>query len=397
MSWTLSDFLDRFVLPLLGGGPLMVGQPVRPEEARAMGEELVLSPNRDLEFLRMRQAQSVVAEPVLEEADADEVGLWAALHNVLVFDHPDRPRVWTRRITWRRLEAAARTFLSLGQATSLEGALARHVAVGPFLNLVRRDAVILTLEGEERYLGQPVPRRRLRYGRRDEIVTWLDDQHNHEVLQLMPDVLWASPVTCMLRPTLAPEGWSPLIAAPFLAERSFARAVTYAWAGSQDWIGVGGAIMEGLMASIAPPPPAMAPGAMTATSDAPKALTAGAPALALAGSSFNAGPVEIGALTAALIHLHFVKVLELGARLGVATATRKRAVRLFLGLPLLGPLLEGYIGAPMTPPERSTGFDGQLARRWTEYTDHLADVLPRDVVENLRETLVPRILKEPAQ
>jgi len=196
---------------------------------------------------------------------------------------------------------------------------------------------------------------------------------------------------------LAPEGWSPLIAAPFLAERAFARAVTYAWAGERDWIGVGGAIMGGLMASIAPPPPPMTAAGMSTTSDAPKALTAGAPALALAGSSFNAGPVEIGALTAALIHLHFIKVLELGARLGVATATRNRAVRLFLGVPLLSRQLEAFLGAPMTPPERSGGFDGQLARRWTEYTDHLADVLPREVVENLRETLVPRILKESGQ
>ena len=119
--------------------------------------------------------------------------------------------------------------------------------------------------------------------------------------------------------------------------------------------------------------------------------------MALPGSTFNAGPEEIGALVGALTHLHFVKVLELGARLGVATATRERAVRLFLGLPLLAPQLEGYLGAPMTPPERGLGFDAQVARRWTEYTDHLADVLPRDVVENLRETLVPRILKDPAQ
>jgi len=127
-----------------------------------------------------------------------------------------------------------------------------------------------------------------------------------------------------------------------------------------------------------------------------RALKPGKPILALAGSSFNAGPVEIGAIVGALIHLHFVKVLELGARLGVATATRKRAVRLFLGLPLIARELEGFLGAPMTPTEGSAGFDSQVSRRWTEYTDHLADVLPRDVVENLRETLVPRILKESA-
>ncbi len=395
MSWNLSDFLDRFVLPLLGGGQLMVGAPVRPSEVRAMGEELMRAPVLDLEYLRLRQARSVVSEPLLEEASVDELGLWAALYNMLLLDHPERPRVWTRRITWRRLEAASRTFLTLGQAGSFAEALARHVAVGPFLELVRRDIVILTLEGEERYIGQPVPRRRLRYGRRDELVTWLDDGHNHEVAQLVPDVLWVSPITCMLRPALAPAGWSPLIAAPFLAERAFARAVTYAWAGCADWIEAGGAIMEGMMASIAPAPASVPLNEGDRATGEQLALAAGPSPLALAGSSFNAGPVEIGAITAALIHLHFVKVLELGARLGVATATRKRAMRLFLGLPLIARELEDFLGAPMVPPERSTGFDGQVARRWTEYSDHLADVLPRDVVENLRETLVPRILKEP--
>ena len=392
MSWNLSDFLDRFVLPLLGGGQLTVGVPVRPSEVRAMGEELVRAPIPDLEYVRLRQAQNVVSEPILEEAGVDELGLWAALHNMLLLDHPERSRVWTRRITWRRLEAASRTFLTLGQAGSFAEALARHVAVGPFLELVRRDIVILTLEGEERYIGQPVPRRRLRYGRRDELVTWLEDGHSHEVVRLMPDVLWASPITCMLRPTLAPEGWSPLVAAPFLADRAFARAVTYAWAGSADWIEAGGAIMGGMMASIAPLPVPLIEGDRATGEQL--ALAAGSSPLALAGSSFNAGPVEIGAVTGALIHLHFVKVLELGARLGVATATRKRAKRLFLGLPLIARQLAGFLGVPMIPPERSAGFDGQVARRWTEYIDHLADVLPRDVVENLRETLVPRILKE---
>ncbi|MCA9661791.1 MAG: hypothetical protein KC486_25860 [Myxococcales bacterium] len=396
MSRSLSEFLGGFVLPLLGGGPLLVGKPLRPEEVAAMAEELVASTNADLELLRQRRAQAVVAEPVLDEAGPDELGLWAALHNILVFDHPERPKVWTRRITWRRLEAASRTLLTLGQPATFEEALARHVAVGPFLELIRRDVVILTLEGEERYLGQPVPRRRLRYGRRDEVTTWIEDEHNAEVLRLMPDVLWASPVTCLLRPTLAPEGWTPLIAAPYLKLRPFARAVVYAWAGSRAWIQAGGAVMGGLMMSLAPPPEPT-PEPSEATGEVQRALPAGAPIMALPGSTFNAGPEEIGALVGALTHLHFVKVLELGARLGVATATRERAVRLFLGLPLLAPQLEGYLGAPMTPPERGLGFDAQVARRWTEYTDHLADVLPRDVVENLRETLVPRILKDPAQ
>ncbi|MCA9636001.1 MAG: hypothetical protein KC420_08230 [Myxococcales bacterium] len=395
MSRALSEFLDAFVLPLLGGGEVQVGPPLRGEDVAAMASELGQRPIPDLEHLRLQRAQAVVAEPVLEEAGADEVALWAALHNVLLFDHPERERVWTRRITWRRLEAGTRTLLALGQPATFEDALARHTAVGAFLDLVRHDIVILTLEGEERYEGQPLPRRRLRYGRREEVIRWAEHEHNVEVARLMPDVLWASPVTCLLRPRMAPQGWSPLIAAPYLAQRAFARAVTYAWAGERQWIEVGGAVMGGLSASLFPQPqPMPAPGEAT---DEIKALPPGAPVMALPGSTFNAGPLEIGALVGALIHLHFLKVLELGARLGVATATRERAVRTFLALPLLGERLAPLLGAPMSPPTRPQGFDAQVDRRWTEYIDHLAEVLPREVVENLRETLVPRILKDPAQ
>lgn len=398
MSRALSEFLGGFVLPLLGGGGVQVTAPLRIEDVREMAGGLPQARSADLELLRQRQAEAVIADPVLDEVEGEELGLWAGLHNVLVFDHPERARVWTRRITWRRVEAATRTLLSLGQARSLTAALARHAAVGPFLDLHRRDVILLTLEGEERYMGQPVPRRRMRFSHREESVHWLFGEHNPEVASLMPDVLWASPVTCLLRPLLAPQGWSPLIAAPYLFERSFARAVTYAWAASRQWIEIGGAVMSGLLASILPPselpeaPPHQ--GDTDARSVGPRALGPGRAPLALPGSTFNAGPEEIGALVGALIHLHVLKVLELGARLGVATATRERSVRMFLALPLLAERLRPHLGDPLSPPGRPQGFDAQVARRWTEYTDHLTEVLPRDVVENLRATLVPRIVKE---
>ncbi|MEZ4453957.1 MAG: hypothetical protein R3B09_31155 [Nannocystaceae bacterium] len=397
MSRVLSEFLGGFVLPLLGGGGVQVTAPLRLEHYKEMAGALPQTSSADLTLLRQQQAEAVIAEPILEDADLDELGLWIGLHNVLVFDHPDRARVWTRRITWRRLEAATRTMLAIGQPRALEAALARHTAVGPFLDLERRDVILLTLEGEERYMGQPVPKRRMRLSHREESVHWLFGEHHPEVASLMPDVLWASPVTCILRPLLAPQGWSPLIAAPYLRERAFARAVTYAWAASRQWIEIGGAVMSGLLASILPPSEVSEPagqGTTDARSVGPRALGPGRAPLALPGSTFNAGPEEIGALVGALIHLHVLKVLELGARLGVATATRERSVRMFLALPLLAERLRPVLGDPLSPPGRSQGFDAQVARRWTEYTDHLTEVLPRDVVENLRATLVPRIVKE---
>jgi hypothetical protein len=395
VSAGLDGFLAGFVEPLLAGKTARVGRPLRFEEFRAMAGALASGRRPTLEALRQGRAQGLIAEPALAPPGDDELALWIGLHNVLALDHPDRPRVWARQISWRRVEAVTRHLLARGQAEDFEAALARHVAVGPFVELLRRDSVVLTVEGEERFSGQPVPRRRVRFGRRDEVVHWLSIAHADESGRLIPDVLWASPITCALRPTLAPEGWSPLMFAPFLFERGFARAVCHAWAASKQWIEAGGAVMGALWRSLAPP-------VELDTIDEGRTgerrmLPAGAAPLALSGSSFAAGPREIGAIVGVLIHLHFIKVLELGARLGVATATRSAPVQMFLALPLLAPALAPALGSPMAPPSRLVGFEGQVARRWSEYADHIAEVLPREVVENLRATLVPRIVKETAQ
>jgi hypothetical protein len=50
------------------------------------------------------------------------------------------------------------------------------------------------------------------------------------------------------------------------------------------------------------------------------------------------------------------------------------------------------LGAPL-PSDPRAGFDGQVQRRWIEYVDHLGELIPRTVVENLLATLVPRVVK----
>ena len=107
----------------------------------------------------------------------------------------------------------------------------------------------------------------------------------------------------------------------------------------------------------------------------------------------------VGALVGALIHVHFLRVLEFGARLGVAPSSRDRPVQMFLALPLLLPALSAVLGAPLgstplgAPHDALTGFDSQVQRRWIEYVEHLGELIPRAVVENLLATLVPRVVK----
>src|SRR5690606_12030472 len=128
----------------------------------------------------------------------------------------------------------------------------RHAAVGAFLELSRKDQILSAAEGELRFVGQEIPRRRLRWtvpgalSVREESVVWWTAPHPPEVAALQQDVLWASPITCLLRPLLAPPGYSPLLGAGYLRHRAFARAVCHAWASSRQWIEIGGSVLGAL-------------------------------------------------------------------------------------------------------------------------------------------------------
>ncbi|MBL9106854.1 MAG: hypothetical protein JNL82_38420 [Myxococcales bacterium] len=396
MSKRLAEFVRTFVAPLLSGGDLEVAAPVRPSDFQEMLAAVHTLRRGELGLLRLRRAQQVVADPGLPEPDGEELALWAALYNTLVLDHPERDRVWARQVTWQRVELASRYWLQLAHPSGFDAALVRHIAVGAFIEAVRRDQLLSGPDGEQRFVGQQVPRRRLRwavpgvFSVREENIPWWTAAHTPEVERLLQDVLWASPMTCLLRPRHAPPGWNPLTAAAFLHERAFARVVCHTWAGSRLWIETGGAVLGALLFTLTGRPtqdPEPAPARAATTASHPVATP-----LALAAAPIDAGPADVAALVGALIHVHFLRVLEFGARLGVAPSSRDRPVQMFLALPLILPALVDILGAPL-PSDPRGGFDAQVQRRWIEYCDHLAELIPRATVENLLATLVPRVVK----
>ncbi|MEM9463462.1 MAG: hypothetical protein AAGF11_55490 [Myxococcota bacterium] len=398
MARSLAEFLERFVLPLLGGGELAVGPPLRRRDRDLMleqGGELGSSP---LRFLRVRRGQALVADPSLPDPDVDELDLWIGLHNTLVFDHPDRRRVWSRAVVWRRVEGATRGLLTLSRPRTRGETLARHLSVGAFVDLTRRDVILATPGGELRSMGQEPARRSLRLrgpaeGIREETITWIEQVHTAEAQRLTGDALLASPLTCVLRPLLAPPGWSPLSAAEAFCDRALVRAICHQWAGQRDWVAVGGAVAGALLPSLPDPSRAVSAGQRTA----------GQP-LALPGAVLPTDPRVLGGLVGALVHLHFLKVLELDARLGIAAVSRDPGVTAFLALPLLLPHLREVTGTPLgglEPQSAGTGrvgrhtVDASIARRWTEYLDHLQELVPRSAVDNLLASLVPNIVQTP--
>ena len=162
MRRTLEQLIETFVLPLLCGGPVHVGPPLRPRDHDAMvGVAATMLGNGQLRYARLRRAQELTPHPGLPDPDLDELALWIGLHNTLVFDHPDRSRVWARASTWRRAEGATRTMLTLPLPTVPGEGLVRHLSVGAFIELERTDIVLPTAAGEVRYVGQELPRRRL--------------------------------------------------------------------------------------------------------------------------------------------------------------------------------------------------------------------------------------------
>lgn len=397
MARGLTEFLDEFVLPLLGGGELQVGAPLRARDLSLLLEQARELHRSELRFLRLRRGQRLVADPELPDPDPDELSLWMGLYNTLVFDHPDRRRVWSRSVAWRRVEGATRSMLTLPAPSAPGEALARHVSVGAFIELTRHDSVVSSPSGGElRAMGQDLPRRILRAtgpadGLRHEVVRWIEQSHTLEAQRLLEDALRASPLTCVLQPLMAPPGWSPLAAADVFVDRALVRAVCHQWARQRDWVAVGGAVAGALLPSL--PHPARAA--------APASVPEGQP-LALPGAVLPTDPQVLAGVFGALVHLHFLKVVELDARLGVAAVSRDPGVTAFLALPLLLPSIGAATGTPLAgladeAPSRPgrQALDAPIARRWTEYLDHLQELVPKSAVDNLLASLAPRIVQTP--
>ena len=303
-------------------------------------------------------------------------------------------------------------------------ALARHLAVGAFLDLQREDHIVSTNEGEHRFRGQEPPRRRFGVFSpgyadvRTQRVRWVDQAHANIVDRLLADVMWVSPLTSLLRPGWAPPGWTPLMAVEFLRARGYVRAVCHTWAQHREWLRIGGVVAGSLLRSLELHADVFdegireVPGAAAAMQRAAKATLLEDDDLdadfddeprgvmiALPAPEVPSEPEDIGAVVGALIHLHVLKVLEFDARISIGLGARDWAVQTFLALPLLLPALESTLGSPFegafdradASVAGASAVDEGFARRWEEYTEHLAGLVPRTVVDNLHRTLVQRI------
>lgn len=375
-------FLHRFVVPLLGGAELRVGAPVGLRERERFQEDRAALADPLLLELRRRRAELLVADPGLEFPSPEELSLWVGLHNLLALDHPDVGRVWARESTWTAVEQETRAALSIAPPQDPAEALARHVAVGALLELERDDYSLHTHEGELRYFGQLPPRSKLSLmgtgteGLQVQTVRWAQTAKHPAAGRVLPLALWASPLTSLLFPDLAPRGFSPLSCARWLEYPALARAAVYHWDRHPDWLSLGAAVVRRMPMWQLADPAARSRAFLTG------ALGEGETVAALPGEvqSPRAGAFE--RIVCSLIHLHMLKVLDFDVRIGLGRSARDEAMQLFLALPLTLDLLSPTCGEPLTEEEHP-----RLYFRWKEYLQHLEGLVPRGLLQKTREVV----------
>ncbi len=395
MGASLNGFLDDFVLPLLGGSrsTVRLKSPLSYADLANFQDDAGSLTRDDVQYARVRCGRRRVERPLLPDIDTFELVFWMGLHNLLFFDHPQLGQVWASDAKWRLVEATTASFLDRAQPESPAQVVARDLAMEGVMRLVRVDQIVETREAEVRYFGQPAPRRiglfdSVAYLQREDTVNWIDFRHSSPTGRLLHRAFRASPLTALIHADRARGRASLRNVASLLAEPAYARAVVYAWAGSEDWDLIGAAVLERLLEDLGlgigsehGPPSSVA--ASAEEPEAPPSVTVAAGVDQLALDSEDTDPAP---LVAALIHLHLLKVLEMKTRAGFGAPSSSPAWKLFFGLPLLLETLAPILGDPGIQV-----LGAAMEARWTEYRSFVRGIISRDELRWLRDTFAPAL------
>jgi len=393
---SLDAFLDDFVLPLFRGGTVRLKSPLSSRDLLNFERDVGPLRRDDVQEQRLRCGNRRVESPLLPEIDTFELVYWMGLHNLLFFDHPQLGQVWASDTKWRVVEATTASFLDRGQPDSPAEVVARDVAMEAIMRLTRVDQVIETREAEIRYFGQPAPRRiglfdSVAYLQREETINWLDFRHSSPAGRLLPRAFRSSPLTALIHADRVHGRTSLGVVSGLLAEPAYARAVVYAWAGSERWDLIGAAVLEcvfdelgiGIGSEHGPPTDAAASAADREASDN------AVPTLSDDQLALHSENSEPSPLVAALIHLHILKVLEMKTRAGLSASSSSPAWKLFFGLPLLLESLAPTLGDPAIHM-----LGAAMEGRWTEYRSFVRGIITRDELRWMRDTFAPALTQD---
>jgi hypothetical protein len=231
----LTDFLTRFMLPLVKGGELAVGGPISAADLRSFEEQL---PHAIPEAVQVDDARAeVVADLVIRVPamvlDTDELALAAALHNLLFLAHPSADSWVVSGAARRRVVETSQELASQPMSESRMRVLARHSLLHNLFHLSRMDTKLSWWTGSATFLGQRPPARLrawkgMRRVREEQTVASYDDLlGTGEVAPVIAALLRRSPLTQLL--SMGREGpplhWEDTVF--LLRDAEFARAIAY--------------------------------------------------------------------------------------------------------------------------------------------------------------------------
>jgi hypothetical protein len=160
-----AEFLESFVLPLITGGDMHVGQPIDAATLQDYEQELPHAsvPLVAIDEARERVLASIVVKPPPCVLDADELSLAAAVHNLLFLAHPDADG-WSMSDSKRaKIVSCAQSFAARPRTMKRTRVLARHGLLHNLFRIGRSDTKVSWWTGSASYLGQEVPARLKRW------------------------------------------------------------------------------------------------------------------------------------------------------------------------------------------------------------------------------------------
>jgi hypothetical protein len=179
---SVTDFLERFALPLVAGGQLHIGTPITPSELATMGVELEQATLQSTAVDDARESVlgAHLCQPPKLLLEAEDLSLLAALHNALFLVHPDaNSRLVTQR-SRRRVIDASLSMASVPMTSNRSRVLGRYALFHQLFGLTRVDIALTWWTGSARFTGQQPPARLTKWSqlrrveRQEEIAGFAD-------------------------------------------------------------------------------------------------------------------------------------------------------------------------------------------------------------------------------
>lgn len=161
----LGQFLERFVTPLVRGGPMHVGRPLSidrlDEFDRVLGE--VSAQADEIDDARAQVLGALVLRPPPMILDRDDLALAMGLHDALFLAHPDTGKVGMTERQLGRVAATAQLLVSQPLAREPRRLLARYALLHNLFAIQRTDVLLSWWTGHAQFHGQPAPARLTRW------------------------------------------------------------------------------------------------------------------------------------------------------------------------------------------------------------------------------------------